>query len=87
MQRRGPGPLYLFGRVILEQVRLNVPLHMENIRCASKVHLLGEFHLKQLQLVGPETTPGQTKAQEAGVDQATPSKIVSGCSLFRLCSS
>lgn len=79
--------MYLFGGVILEQVRFSVPLHMENIRCASKVHLLSEFHLKQLQLVGSGTTAGQTKAQEAGMDEATPSKIVSCCSLFLLCNS
>lgn len=52
VQRGGPGPIYLFGGIILEQIRLNVPLHIEKVRCASKVHLLDEFHLKQLQLKG-----------------------------------
>lgn len=84
MQRGRPGPIYLFGGIILEQITLNVPLHIENIRCASKVPLLGEFHVRQLQFEGPETTPRQTKAQEAGMDQATASKIVCGCSLFLL---
>lgn len=52
-QRGGRGPIYLFGGIILEQITLNVPLHIKNIRCACKVHLLGDFHLKQLQLEGP----------------------------------
>lgn len=38
-------PIYRCGGITLEQIRLNVLLYVKNIRCASKVHLLGEFHL------------------------------------------